>query len=315
LVEKVVVMERKNVVKLALAQYPVSQHAGFDTWKTYVEKWIQDAASTQCDLLVFPEYGSIELTSFAAENVRKDLRKQIQYLSELNAKFVETFQGFARQYGVYIVAPSIPFFVAEKNLTVNRAYIFSKNGQMDFQDKLFMTRFEDEDWGISSSEKVVGEFVQKIFQTEIGNLAISICFDVEFSEPSFSAALAGAEIILAPSCTETIKGCNRVHVGARARALENQFYVAVSQTIGDAPWSIATDFNNGYSALYSTPDLDFTDDGIVAKGVLNKPGWLQTQIPLDKVNEARTKGSVFNYQLRQALPSFGRIPYQIKVLR
>lgn len=308
-------MEKKDVVKIALAQYPISQHVDFESWKTYVEKWIQDAALSNCDLLVFPEYGSVELTSFASEAIKKDLNLQIRFLSEINAKFIEVFKNLSRQYNVFIVAPSIPFFVAEKNKTVNRCYIFSRSGEHDYQDKLFMTRFEDEEWGISSSEAVIGEFVQKVFDTEIGNISISTCFDVEFPEPSFSAALAGAEIILAPSCTETLKGCNRVHTGARARALENQLYVGVSQTIGDAPWSLATDINTGFSAMYSTPDLDFTDDGTVAKGVLNKPGWLQTQISLKKIQEVRTKGSVLNYQRRQALPSFGRIQYQMKVLR
>lgn len=308
-------MEKKNVVKLALAQYPISEHVNFESWKTYVEKWIQDAAGSGCDLLVFPEYGSIELTSFASEEVRKDLRAQIQFLSELNSKFIEVFKNLSRQYNVFIVAPSIPFFVAEKNKTVNRCYIFSRSGEYDYQDKLFMTRFEDEEWEIFSSEAIAGEFVQKVFETEIGNLAISICFDIEFPEPAFSAALAGADLVIAPSCTETLKGCNRVHIGARARALENQFYVAVSQTIGEALWSIATDINTGFSAVYSTPDLDFTDDGIVAKGVLNKPGWLQTNISLEKIKEVREKGAVFNFQRRQALPSFGRIKYQMKVLR
>lgn len=308
-------MEKKNVVKLGLAQYPISQHTSFESWKTYIEKWIQDAVSWGCDLLVFPEYGSVELTSFAPDHVKKDLRAQIQFLSELNLKFVEVFKNLSRQYSVFIVAPSIPFFVVEKGKTVNRCYIFSRSGEFDYQDKLFMTRFEDEDWGISSSEAIVGEFVQKVFETEVGNLAISICFDVEFSEPSFSAALAGADLVIAPSCTETLKGCNRVHIGARARALENQFYVAVSQTIGDAAWSIATDLNIGFAAVYSTPDLNFTDDGTVAKGVLNRPGWLQTSIVLDEIKKVREKGSVFNFQRRQALPSFGRIKYQIKVLR
>lgn len=305
---------KKNKIKLALAQYPIQQHASLDAWITYVEMWIQDAVSQQCELLVFPEYGSIELTSFAPDEVKKDLRQQIQYLSKMNSRFVEAFQKWARQFSVFIVAPSIPFFISEKNKTVNRCYFFSKTGQVEFQDKLFMTRFEDEDWGISSSEAVTGEFVQKIFDTEIGKISISICFDVEFSEPAFSAALAGADLLIAPSCTETIKGCHRVHIGARARALENQFYVAVSQTVGEAPWSIATDINTGLAAVYCTPDLDFPEDGTVAKGTLNKPGWLTSFIFLDKIQEVREKGSVFNFQRRQALPNFGRIKYQIKVL-
>ncbi len=308
-------MIRKNRVKIALAQYPMIQQLNFEAWNAYTEKWIIEAVSSQADLLVFPEYASLELASFANDEAKKNVAKQIQYVAGLANKYVEIFQNFARQHSVCIIAPSIPFFVAEKNLTVNRCFIFSKNGTISYQDKLFMTRLENEEWGLSSGEALGGEFVQKIFETEIGNIAISSSFDVEFSEPSFSAALGGAELIIAPSFTDTTKGCNRVHIGARARALENQIYVAVSQTVGDAFWSVAMPTNTGYSALYSTPDLDFSDDGIVAKGLQNKSGWLETFILLDKIPRVREAGSVLNYRSRQALPSFGRIKYQIDVLR
>ncbi len=308
-------MIRKNKIKIALAQYPILQHSHFDSWKTYVEKWIQEAVASECDLLVFPEYASIELISFANEEVKKNLSLQIKYLFEMNNRYVEFFQNRARQYSVFIVAPSIPVFISEKDKTVNRCYLFSKTGQMSFQDKLFMTRFENEQWSLSSSEAIQGEFIQKVFETEIGNISISTGFDVEFSEPSFSAALAGADILIAPSCTETVKGYHRVHIGARARALENQFYVGVAQTIGEAPWSIAADLNTGCAALYSTPDIDFPEDGVVARGVLNKPGWLTAQVSFEKTKEARESGSVFNFKHRQSLPPFGRIKYQIDVVR
>ncbi len=306
---------KKNKVKIALAQYPIQQHQNFEFWKTYTEKWVLDAVSSEADLLVFPEYGSIELTSFASAEIKKDLRKQIQYLSEMNDQFVEVYKNLARKNSVFIVAPTIPYFVSEKNTTVNRCYLFSNTGQTNFQDKLFMTRFEDEEWGISSSEKITGEFLQKVFETEIGNISIAICFDIEFAEPAASAASAGAEILIAPSCTETMKGCHRVHIGARARALENQFYVAVAQTVGDADWSLATDKNTGVAALYATPDLNFPEDGVIAKGQLNKPGWLISQIFLDQISEVRKNGNVLNFLKKQDLPSFGKIKYQIDVLR
>ncbi len=308
-------MIRKNRVKIALAQYPIIQHVNLEAWKTYTEKWIVEAALSGTDLLVFPEYASVELTGFANEEIKQDIAKQIQYLRDLSEWYREVFQNLARKHSVYIVAPSIPFFAAEKNLTVNRCFIFSKNGAVGYQDKIFMTRFEKEHWGISSSEAVSGEFVQKIFETEIGNIAISSGFDIEFSEPSLSAALGGAEIILAPSFSSDLKSSNRVHIGARARALENQIYVAVSQSVGDASWSLMMPSHTGFCALYSPPDLDFTEDGIVAKGLPNKPGWLETSVLLDKIPWIREAGSVLNFRSRQALPSFGRIKYQIDVMR
>lgn len=93
-----------------------------------------------------------------------------------------------------------------------------------------------------------------------------------------------------------MRGLHRVHVGARARALENQCYVVVSQTIGDAPWSLCVDKNQGIAAVFGPPDLGFPEDGIVAQGELNKPSWVYADIDLKKIEEVRTKGAVFNYK-------------------
>ena len=98
-----------------------------------------------------------------------------------------------------------------------------------------MTRFEKEQWGIAGGETL------KIFDIGETKIGIAICYDIEFPLIAHAMAAAGAELILAPSCTDTLAGANRVHVGARARALEKQIYVALSPTVGEAPWSPAVD--------------------------------------------------------------------------
>jgi predicted amidohydrolase len=47
-------------------------------------------------------------------------------------------------------------------------------GHFDYQDKLMMTRFENEQWLIQSGKEL------KSFDTEYGKIAISICYDSEF---------------------------------------------------------------------------------------------------------------------------------------
>ena len=106
-------------------------------------------------------------------------------------------------------------------------------------------------------------------------------------------AMAGADLVLAPSCTDTMAGANRVHVGARARALENQIYVAVAPTVGEAPWSPAVDVNVGWAALYATPDRGFPEDGILAKGELNAPGWIFADLDFALLRAARANAQVF----------------------
>lgn len=154
-----------------------------------------------------------------------------------------------------------------------------------------MTRFEDEEWGVAS-----GDSKLTVFETEFGKVGVSICFDVEFPQFAKELCAKGVKILLAPSCTETMKGLHRVHVGARARALENQCYVVVSQTIGEALWSLAVDKNQGIAAVFAPPDLGFPDDGILIQGELNKSSWVYAELDLEKVDTVREKGSVFNYK-------------------
>jgi predicted amidohydrolase len=169
----------------------------------------------------------MELTSILPTNLQSSLQGQVIELSNLQDKFIDVWTTAAQQNKVTIVAPSLPVIINGR--PVNRAMVFSEKGYVGYQDKFFMTRFENEEWGISSGEKVLS-----IFEAEWGKFGIQICYDVEFPIGSQLLAFEGAQLIVAPSCTETIRGATRVHIGARARALENQIYTAVSQTVGNA---------------------------------------------------------------------------------
>lgn len=282
-----------RVIKIAAAQYPIDFFQDLNDWQKKTAMWVQEAADSGAEYLVFPEYGAMELTSLLNENERKDLSLQAKFLIKFIDVFKQTFLDLAKKHQVCIIAPSFPFYQTE-DLTTNRVFVFSPSGKMDYQDKIFMTRFEDEEWNVQA-----GEYQIKVFHTEKLNFSISTCFDVEFALPSLVAAHAGAEVIFAPSCTETVKGAARVHIGARARALENQCYVVVSQTIGEAAWSQAVDMNYGYAAVYSTPDVGFPDDGKIKEGLHNHAQWVIQDLNLSKIQKVRTHGAVLNFKRHQ----------------
>lgn len=290
-------------VKVASAQYPISFFSSWLDWQKHMDRWIEAAVAEQAELLVFPEYGAIELTSLFGENDRQDLTYLARGLSVYIEEFKKYFRKQAVQNNIYILAPSIP--VIDHERVVNRAFVFSSDGKVDYQDKHFMTRFEDEDWKVQSGEPII-----KIFKTKSFSFSVSICFDVEFPGPAQIAARNGAQILLAPSCTETLKGLHRVHIGARARALENQFFVVVAQTILDSKWSPAVDINTGQAAVYGPPDLGFTDDGVLAQGLINSEGWVYQDLNLDLVAEVRTQGAVFNYHYNQS-ENYSKFNHQV----
>ncbi|MCU0470438.1 MAG: carbon-nitrogen hydrolase family protein [Arcicella sp.] len=293
------------ILKLATAQYPIKFHQNFESWQSYTESWVKSAYSQGANILLFPEYGSMELVSLLEENIRNDIKKQVLEINKFRERFCDYFSRLAQLYQLIIVAPS--FSVLENDKVYNRAYVFSEKGFVGYQDKFFMTRFENEEWGISSAPKVL-----HIFQGNWGSFGIQICYDVEFPIGSQLMCSYGATLILAPSCTETIRGATRVHVGARARALENQCFVAVSQTINQAEWSPAVDINFGYTAIYCPADKNLPEEGIVAIQPPQQEGWLIQSLDFELINAVRTDGQVFNFKDLQGIKS--NLAEEIKIV-
>ncbi|HEU0160874.1 MAG TPA: carbon-nitrogen hydrolase family protein [Rhizomicrobium sp.] len=271
-------------LRIALAQYPIGRFADFAAWQANAAHWVEQAARDGAQLLAFPEYGAMELTSLLPENLQADLQAQIPALARFHDDFVDTYAALAKRHGVHILAPSLP--VPVNGRIHNRAHLLSPNGTA-FQDKRQMTRFEKEQWGVTGGETL------KVFDIGAAKIGIAICYDIEFPLIAHALSNAGADLVLAPSCTDTLAGAHRVHVGAAARALENQIYVALSPTVGEAPWSPAVDVNNGWAAVYATPDRGFPDDGVLARGTMNAPGWVHAELDFARLRAARETAQVF----------------------
>lgn len=271
---------------LALAQYPILSHSSEAEWQRHVLEFGSYAFAAQ--IIVFPEYGSIELTSLLTQEERQ-IKNQVEALQKFRPLFLDTFSHLAHLTNALVVAPSFP--TMESNGPINRAYVFGPTGELGYQDKHKLTRFEKEDWKI-----VPGTPFQTAFETGFGRFGINIGYDVEF--PLFATELAKADVklLLVPSCTDTFYGMNRIHLGARARALENQFYVGVSATIGEAAWSPVLDVNTGQALLCGPPDLGFPEDGLLAKGDVNRPSWILHEIDFKRIDRVRSTGSVLNWQ-------------------
>lgn len=288
----------KNIT-IASAQYLVTYHSSFNAWAEHTESWVRQAVAQNAQLLLFPEYGSMELVSLLPPDAQADLRLQVRQMETLREAFCGIFADLAQKFSVVIVAPSFPICVDEA--VFNRCYVFGPQGKMGYQDKFFMTRFELESWNV-----VAGPPRLCVFETDWGRFGIQICYDVEFPIGAALLCAAGAEVLLAPSCTETLRGATRVHVGARARALEQQCYTVVSPLIGDAPWSPAVDINFGFSAFYSTPDKLFPDEGILRTMPAQEAGWLTQTLDLALITAIREDGQTLNFKSQSA------IEYQIK---
>lgn len=276
-------------VTIAAAQYPITEFQSLEHWKKHVSEWVSEAKNRGAEIVVFPEYASMELVSLFQEEIRNDLHQQLDALQDLLSDYRQTHAELAQRHNCVIVAGSFP--VKEAGIFKNRTYVFSPKGEVGFQDKHFMTRFENESWGITGEKEQLA-----LFRGKWGMFGIQTCYDIEFPQDSALLCKNGATILLAPSCTETLRGATRVHIGARARALENQCYTIVAQTVGTAEWSPAVDINYGYAGFYTTPDLDFPETGSLLEGKHQEISWEIQTLDLSKIETVRKEGQVFNFR-------------------
>jgi predicted amidohydrolase len=270
--------------KVATAQYPIEAVTDFAAWQGKIGRWVDDAASARANLLLFPEYAAMELSAIdpaTAGDLQGSLRTVIATADAANAHY----RTLAMRAGVTILAGSMPTAL-DNGRVVNRATLFVPDGRSGHQDKIVMTRFEREQWDISGGDTL------RLFRTGLGPIGVSICYDVEFPMIARAQAEAGAKIILAPSCTDTMQGYWRVRIGAQARALENQCFVVQAPTVGMAPWSVAVDENYGAAGAFAPPDGDSPDDGVLALGEEGKSSWVYAEIDIERVSRWRQEGAV-----------------------
>lgn len=273
---------------LAAAAYPLSRLVDFAEYTNKLTIWVEDAVAMGASLLVFPEYGSMELASLAPREVSEDLEAALHAVARHRPAVDALHCQLAAKHTLYILGASAPYFGTTR--PSNRATLYGPNGIIGHQDKQMMTRFERETWNV-----VAGNPLQ-LFDTPIGKIGVLICYDSEF--PLLARALieAGAQIILVPSCTDTLAGYTRVKVGAMARALEGQCVVIHAPTVGLCDFCPAVDENVGAAAIYGPSDKGFPETGILAQTALNEPGWAIAEIDLAAVETVRSTGSVFNHK-------------------
>lgn len=270
-------------VRLAACRYPIERHRSFDAYVAKLRKLVHLAVAQKAQMLVFPEYASVELTALLPLEQRRDLLGLRTGLQPYLNDYLGLFAELAKESELYIVAGT--FLELEGTQFRNRAYLFGPDGESRYQDKLHLTAFESGEWQLSPGDRL------NLFDTRYGKVGINICYDVQFPAVARELVKAGAEILLVPSATDTPAGFERVRLGCRARAMENQCYVVHSCTTGKAAWCEALDLNTGHAGIYAPMDNGFPSDGRIATG---QTRWVVAELDLSRLNLAREQGEVHN---------------------
>lgn len=267
-------------MRIATCQYQIDKPADWQAYQHKIEKLVKKASELKADLLLFPEYVGTEMVQAPTD---EELYSNLQ---PLIPKYLAFYQQLAQQFQLYIQPGTI--IEAESNKYRNRAYLFTPNGKYDYQDKLQLTEFEKQ------QQVLQGGIEQKVFVTTFGKIAIAICYDIEFPELIKPLIQAGAWLLLVPSYTSAAAGNNRVRVSCRARALENQCYVARSSIVGKVYTGETSENTVGQAGIYGPMDNGFPDDGIIKEGSLNQLEMIIADVFPEKLALAREQGQVHN---------------------
>jgi predicted amidohydrolase len=274
-------------LRLGLCQYAVTAPDDFAAYAEKLHRLMAEGKAGGADLLVFPEYACMETAAFCQG--AGDAHAELLGVCGLVPRLMELFRHLAASHRTWLVPGSVPWR-DDAGTVRNRAPLIAPDGSTRFQDKRTMTRFEAERWGVSPGDPA------QTFETPWGSIGIAICYDSEFPTLVRPQVEQGAWLILVPSCTDSMHGFHRVRLSARARALENQCYVAVAPTVGFAPSLATLDENHGYAAIFGPVDRGFPDDGVIARGALDQPAWLFADLDSTRLDGVREDGAVFNFK-------------------
>jgi len=274
-----------NQIRVGSLQYFIRPIESFQQFAQQVRGLVATAADYKINLLVFPEYFTLQLLTL--NNPERPIYDQIKDLTNYKDDVVALLKGLAEQHGMYIVGGSIPSWDAGSDgKPANICYFFGPTGTVGMQAKLHLTRFEREEWIMSAGQTL------RVFDTAIGKIAINICYDVEFPELAREAARNGATILVVPSCTDDRQGFLRVRYCAHARTVENQMYVVHAVTVGSLPMLPAVAMNYGQASILTPSDFQFSRDGIRAEGTLNQEALIVGDIDPVAIEASRHSGTV-----------------------
>ncbi|KAK9102474.1 hypothetical protein Sjap_019728 [Stephania japonica] len=221
------------IFKIALCQLSVT--ADKERNIAHARKAIEDAAGKGAQLVVLPEiwnspYSNDSFPVYAEDiDAGGDASPSTAMLSEA-----------AHRLQITIIGGSIPERCGDR--LYNTCCVFGKDGKLRAKHRkihLFDIDIPGKITFVESKTLTAGEN-PTIVDTDVGRIGIGICYDIRFQELAMVYAARGAHLLCYPGAFNMTTGPLHWELLQRARAADNQLYVATC--------SPARDTGAGYTA-------------------------------------------------------------------
>lgn len=210
-------------MKAAVVQFKASTSKENNLKK--IISYIAKAASKNAKLCAFPEFMMFYTNSTQTS-------KQLAELAEtINGNFVSTIAKTARENKIQVVGS---FYEKSKkrDRVYDTSFVIDKTGKViSTYRKIHLY----DALGFRESDKMTsGSKISKPVKTSLGKIGMMICYDLRFPEMSRSLALAGSEILVAPSAwvKGNMKEEHWITIN-KTRAIENGCYIIAPDQVGN----------------------------------------------------------------------------------
>lgn len=202
------------------------------------------------------------------------------YAEEEGGPAWQMLSEYARSYGIYLIAGSIPERSPEGRI-FNTSYVFDRQGRQIAKHRKVHLFDIDVKGGqrFKESDTLTPGDRDTVFDTEFGRMGVCICYDIRFPEMLRLTVNDGARMVFVPAAFNMTTGPAHWEISFRVRALDNQIYM-----MGCAP---ARDSSTGY---VSWGHSILTDPwGRVVDELDEKEGILMGEIDLEYEDEVRNQ--------------------------
>jgi predicted amidohydrolase len=189
------------------------------------ERLVAQAASTGADIVVLPE----KWNAIGDAGVYHATAEALE-----GGESVAAMSQWARRHGITLVGGSIAERREGREKLSNTSVVFDAGGQVvAVYRKIHL--FDVEVGGVVYRESEAEEPGEEpvVAEVEDWRIGLTVCYDVRFPELYRILALGGAQLVTVPAHFTTPTGKDHWHVLLRARAIENQLYVAAAAQIGE----------------------------------------------------------------------------------
>jgi predicted amidohydrolase len=194
----------------------VQMRSGIDPAEnlSVIDRALGDAAAAGAAMAFLPEMSLL---------LDRDRARSAAYVArETDSPWLAALQDMARRHGIWLHSGSMPLLADNGARRVNRSHVIAGDGSIRARyDKIHMFDVDlptGERWTESAAYEGGGEIV--VVETPIGQLGLTICFDLRFPELFRALVERGADVIAVPAAFTVPTGEAHWHVLLRARAIE-----------------------------------------------------------------------------------------------